>query len=91
MRIIYLLLFEHKAVRNRLKQNIVFINYFVYCKNVQNIVKMAESSELVSSHQKNISMLLDKLKELQMDTEMTSADSVIYSKVECEYFQIYSS
>lgn len=44
---------------------------------------MAEARESVSSHQKNISMLLDKLKELQTDTEMSSADSVIYSKVEC--------
>lgn len=41
-------------------------------------------------HQKNISMLMEKLKELQMNTENSSSDALIYSKVESKYFEIFS-
>lgn len=36
-------------------------------------------------HQKNVTMLLEKLKELRMDTSCSSDDSRIYARVESEY------
>lgn len=51
-------------------------------------IAMAEASpstsRLVSTHENNISMLLTKLKELQMDTD--SSKSHVFNRVEGEYW-----
>lgn len=39
---------------------------------------------LISSKENNISMLIEKLKELRMTTQSNSNESAIYSKVESE-------
>lgn len=44
----------------------------------------------LSLHQQNIAMLMEKLKEVQMSTENSSADALIYSKVESKFFHIFS-
>lgn len=36
---------------------------------------------------KNVTMLLEKLKELRMDTEISSDDSRIYARVESKYLK----
>lgn len=52
---------------------------------------MAEATQSTSSHQKNILMLMEKLKELQMDSENSRSDLLIYSKVERKCLEIFFS
>lgn len=60
---------------------------------MQNLEIMAEavpstSALSVSSHENNIALLLDKLKEFTMSTE-NSTHAMVYSKVESKYQKIH--
>lgn len=41
-------------------------------------------------HVKNVTMLLEKLKELRMDTEIGCDDSRIYARVESKFLQFFN-